>query len=46
MKKVLIVVDFQNDFVEGSLGFENANKLDEVIYSKIKEYKENNEGWL
>ena len=41
MKKVLIVVDFQNDFVDGSLGFENANKLDEVIYSKIKEYKEN-----
>ena len=43
MKKLLIVVDFQNDFVDGSLGFENANLLDDVIYNKIKQYKENND---
>ena len=42
MKKLLIVVDFQNDFVDGSLGFEIAKELDSVIYNKIVEYKENN----
>lgn len=42
MRKLLIVVDFQNDFVDGTLGFENANLLDEVIFNKIKQYKENN----
>ena len=42
MKKLLIVVDFQNDFVDGSLGFEKAKELDSVIYNKIVEYKENN----
>ena len=42
MKKLLIVVDFQNDFVDGTLGFENANLLDEVIFNKIKQYKDNN----
>ena len=42
MKKLLIVVDYQNDFVDGALGFEGANKLDEVIANKIKDYKKNN----
>ena len=27
MKKCLIVVDYQNDFVSGSLGFEKAKEL-------------------
>ena len=40
MKKLLIVVDYQNDFVDGSLGFKKAEELDEKIYRKIKEYKE------
>ena len=35
MKKLLIVVDFQNDFVDGSLGFEKAVELDDLIYNKI-----------
>ena len=39
--KLLIVVDFQNDFVNGALGFENADKLDEKIAEKIKEYHNN-----
>ena len=43
MKKLLIVVDFQNDFVDGALGFEKAVKLDDLIYNKIKEYKNNND---
>jgi len=42
MKKLLIVVDFQNDFVDGSLGFDKAKDLEEVIYNKIKLYQANN----
>mgnify|MGYP003193526241 FL=1 len=38
MKKLLIVVDYQNDFVCGSLGFEGAEKLEKPIADKIKEY--------
>lgn len=36
MKRALIVVDFQNDFVDGSLGFEDADRLDGVIADKIR----------
>jgi nicotinamidase-related amidase len=42
MKKALIVVDFQNDFVNGSLGFEGAEKLDNKICDRITEYREQN----
>lgn len=38
MKKLLIVVDFQNDFVHGALGFEGAEKVAEPIYNKIENY--------
>ena len=38
MKKVLIVVDYQVDFVNGSLGFADAEKLDEKIAQKIQQY--------
>ncbi len=41
MKKILVVVDYQNDFVDGSLGFEKAVSLDERIVRKIEEYKQN-----
>ncbi|MCD8391186.1 MAG: cysteine hydrolase [Firmicutes bacterium] len=37
MKKALIVVDYQNDFVIGSLGFAGAERLDAVICGKIRE---------
>ncbi len=40
MKKLLIVVDYQNDFVTGSLGFDGAEKLDYKIANKILEYKD------
>ncbi len=33
MKKCLIVVDYQNDFVDGSLGFPEAVLLDEVMFT-------------
>lgn len=43
MKKCLIVVDYQNDFVTGSLGFEKAEQLDGRIADKIEKYR--NDGW-
>jgi nicotinamidase-related amidase len=39
MKKLLIVIDFQNDFVSGSLGFTVAEALEDGICAKIEEYK-------
>lgn len=38
MKKCLIVVDYQNDFVSGSLGFEKAKALELGIANKINSY--------
>ncbi|WP_139651000.1 cysteine hydrolase family protein [Raoultibacter phocaeensis] len=40
MKKLLIVVDYQNDFVDGTLGFPGAELLEERIAAKIDEYRE------
>lgn len=42
MKKLLIVVDYQVDFVTGSLGFPAALELEEKIVDRILDY-ENNE---
>lgn len=39
MGKLLIVVDFQNDFVAGSLGFIGAETLDDKISNKIDLYR-------
>ena len=36
--KLLVVVDYQKDFVDGALGFETAEQLDQVIANKIEEY--------
>lgn len=41
MKKCLIVVDYQNDFVDGALGFAEAQQLDERIAAKVEEYHKN-----
>lgn len=41
MKKCLIVVDYQNDFVSGSLGFEKAKMLELGIANKINSYHVN-----
>lgn len=43
MKKLLIVVDFQNDFIDGALGFPKALTLVDLIKNKIEEYNENND---
>lgn len=42
MKKALIVIDYQIDFVDGSLGFEDAKKLETVIADKITAYRSSN----
>ena len=39
MKRLLVVVDYQNDFVDGALGFEGAELLDGPIAAKIEEYR-------
>ena len=42
MKKLLIVVDYQNDFINGSLGFEKGELISKVIKEKIECYLKNN----
>ena len=43
MRKLLVVIDYQKDFVDGALGFEKATTLEEGIYNKINQYlKEGN----
>lgn len=39
MKRLLIVVDYQKDFVDGTLGFDGAAALDERIAEKIASYR-------
>ena len=39
MKKALIVVDYQNDFVSGTLGFPGAETLDKPIADRIRRYR-------
>jgi nicotinamidase-related amidase len=39
MQRCLIVVDYQNDFVSGSLGFPGAEALDPLIAGKIQAYR-------
>lgn len=34
-RKMLVVVDYQNDFVDGALGFPGANELDSRIADKV-----------
>ena len=41
MRKLLIVVDYQVDFVSGTLGFSKALELEEKIVDKILEYENN-----
>jgi nicotinamidase-related amidase len=40
MNRYLFVIDYQNDFVDGALGFPGAEKLDERIAAKIRAYGE------
>ena len=38
MERYLFVIDYQNDFVSGTLGFPGAEKLDAPIAAKIRSY--------
>ena len=38
MERYLFVIDYQNDFVDGALGFPGAEKLDEAIAAKVRTY--------
>ena len=38
MNRYLFVIDYQNDFVDGALGFPGAELLDEKIASKVRAY--------
>ena len=38
MNRYLFVIDYQNDFVDGALGFPGAEKLDAAIAAKIRAY--------
>lgn len=40
MKQVLIVVDYQKDFVDGALGFAGAERLDGAICAEIEKMRE------
>lgn len=42
-KKVLVVVDYQKDFVNGALGFESAKNLDTGIAELVKQYMANDD---
>lgn len=39
MKRTLIVVDMQNDFIDGALGTKEAQGIVENVKAKIKEYQ-------
>ena len=38
MERYLFVIDYQNDFVHGALGFPGAEQLDEKIAAKVRQY--------
>ena len=38
MRKILVVVDMQNDFIDGALGTKEAQQIVEPVIHKIKEY--------
>lgn len=37
MNEILVVVDYQNDFVDGALGFDKARELEEIIVSEVRD---------
>ena len=43
MQRLLVVVDYQNDFVDGALGFAGADKIAPKIVELINEFRANND---
>ena len=46
MKKLLIVVDMQNDFITGSLGSMSAQRIVPAVKAKIEAYRQNGDAVL
>ena len=44
MNRYLFVIDYQNDFVDGALGFPGAEKLDEKGIFLLIQYSESYDG--
>ena len=44
MKKILVVVDMQNDFINGSLGTKEAEQIIAPVVAKIKKYQQDETG--
>lgn len=42
MNKILVVIDMQNDFIDGVLGTSEAKAIVEPVINKIKEYQKQN----
>ena len=42
MKELLVIVDYQNDFVDGALGFKGAELLEDYIVRQIEHAEKNN----
>ena len=42
MRKILLVIDMQNDFIDGSLGSAEAENIVQNVINKIKEYPPEN----
>ena len=42
MKKILIVIDMQNDFIDGALGTAEAQAIVEAVKEKIRSYPAEN----
>ena len=38
MRKLLVVVDMQNDFIDGALGTKEAEAIVEAVKDKIRSY--------
>ena len=43
MKKLLVVVDYQNDFIDGALGFDGADLIEDRIINLIDRFEKNND---
>ena len=43
MKRLLVVVDYQNDFVDGALGFEGADEIEDKIIELIERFEKNHD---
>ena len=46
MSRLLVVVDYQNDFVDGALGFQGAEKLAPNIVKLINDFRNKGDKYI